>query len=55
VLIENAKSRPVTLYYGDMSLEMAEQFNNVLKGEASPQQGAETLQKSLSSIMEQAE
>jgi multiple sugar transport system substrate-binding protein len=55
VLIENAKSRPVTPYYGDMSLEMAEQFNNVLKGEASPQQGAETLQKSLSSIMEQAE
>jgi len=55
VLIENAKSRPVTPYYGDMSLEMAEQFNNVLKGEASPQQGAETLQKSLSSIMEQVE
>jgi len=55
VLIENAKSRPVTPYYGDMSVEMAEQFNNVLKGEISPQQGAETLQKSLSSIMEQAE
>jgi multiple sugar transport system substrate-binding protein len=55
VLIENAKSRPVTPYYGDMSVEMAEQFNNVLKGEISPQQGAETLLKSLSSMQQQAD
>jgi multiple sugar transport system substrate-binding protein len=55
VLIENAKSRPITPYYGDMSVELAEQFNNVLKGEISPQQGAETLQESLSSMQQQAD
>ena len=55
VLIENARSRPVTPYYGDMSLEMAEQFNNVLKGEVSPQEGAGMLQESLSGIMKQAD
>jgi multiple sugar transport system substrate-binding protein len=55
VLIENAKSRPVTPFYGDMSVELAEQFNNVLKGEISPQQGAETLQESLSSMQQQAD
>ena len=55
VLIKNARSRPVTPYYGDMSLEMAEQFNNVLKGEVSPQEGAGMLQESLSGIMKQAD
>jgi multiple sugar transport system substrate-binding protein len=55
VLIKNAKSRPVTEFYGDMSLEMAEQFNASLKGEVSPQQAVETLQKGLSSIMQQAD
>jgi ABC-type glycerol-3-phosphate transport system substrate-binding protein len=38
-----------------MSLDMQEQFNNVLTGDTSPQKAAETLQKSLSSIMEQAD
>jgi multiple sugar transport system substrate-binding protein len=38
-----------------MSLEMQEQFNAALKGEVSPQQAVETLQKSLSSIMQQAD
>jgi len=55
VLLEYATSRPVTQYYGDMSLEMQEQFNNALTGDTSPQQAVETLQKSLSSIMQQAE
>ena len=55
ILLDNATSRPVTEYYGDMSLEMAEQFNAVLKGDVSPQQAANTLQKSLSSIMQQAQ
>jgi multiple sugar transport system substrate-binding protein len=55
ILLDNATSRPVTEYYGDMSLEMAEQFNSALKGDVSPQQAVETLQKSLSNIMEQAE
>ena len=55
ILLDNATSRPVTEYYGDMSLEMAEQFNTTLKGDVSPQQAVKTLQKSLSNIMEQAE
>ena len=55
ILFKNGKSRPVTEYYGDMSLEMQEQFNIALKGEVSPQQAVKSLQKSLSSIMEQAE
>jgi multiple sugar transport system substrate-binding protein len=55
ILLDNAQSRPVTQYYGDMSLEMQEQFNSALKGDVSPQQAVETLQKSLSSIMEQAD
>jgi multiple sugar transport system substrate-binding protein len=55
ILLDNATSRPVTQYYGDMSLEMAEQFNATLKGDVSPQQAVKTLQESLSSIMEQAE
>jgi multiple sugar transport system substrate-binding protein len=55
ILLDNATSRPVTQFYGDMSLEMAEQFNSALKGDVSPQEAVGTLQKSLSSIMEQAE
>jgi multiple sugar transport system substrate-binding protein len=55
ILLDNATSRPVTQFYGDMSLEMQEQFNAALKGEVSPQQAVETLQKSLSSIMQQAD
>jgi multiple sugar transport system substrate-binding protein len=55
IIFNNAKSRPVTEFYGDMSLELAEQFNNVLTGDTSPQQAVETLQKELSSIMQQAE
>jgi multiple sugar transport system substrate-binding protein len=55
ILFNNAKSRPITEYYGDMSLELAEQFNNVVIGDTSPQQAAETLQKSLSDIMAQAD
>src|SRR5215217_1025651 len=53
VLLKNVKSRPVTEYYGDMSLEMAEQFNSTLKGDISPEEAVKTLQKSLSQIMEE--
>jgi ABC-type glycerol-3-phosphate transport system substrate-binding protein len=55
IIFNNAKSRPVTEYYGDMSLELAEQFNNVVTGDTSPQQAAETLQQSLNDIMQQAD
>jgi multiple sugar transport system substrate-binding protein len=55
VLLDYATSRPVTEFYGDMSLEMQDQFNNALTGDTSPQQAVETLQKGLGSIMQQAE
>jgi multiple sugar transport system substrate-binding protein len=54
VLLKNGKPRPVTEYYGDMSLEMAEQFNSALKGDVSPEQAVKTLQKNLSKIMQEA-
>ena len=55
IILNNSKSRPVNEYYGDMSLELAEQFNNVLTGDTSPQEAVETLQKELTSIMQQAD
>jgi multiple sugar transport system substrate-binding protein len=54
VLLKNGKPRPVTEYYGDMSLKMAEQFNSALKGDVSPEQAVKTLQKDLSQIMQEA-
>jgi multiple sugar transport system substrate-binding protein len=55
VLINNVKSRPVTEYYGDMSIEMSEQFNAALKGDISPEEACKILQKSLGQIMEEAQ
>jgi multiple sugar transport system substrate-binding protein len=55
VLLDYATSRPVTEFYGDMSLEMQSQFNDVLTGDVSPQQAVETLQKNLTTIMKQAD
>jgi trehalose/maltose transport system substrate-binding protein len=55
VLLEYATSRPVTQFYGDMSLEMQSQFNDALTGDVSPQQAVQTLQKNLTNIMKQAD
>jgi multiple sugar transport system substrate-binding protein len=52
---QNAKPRPVSPYYSDMSLEMAEQFNASLKGDISPEQAVKTLQNQLQNIVEQAQ
>jgi multiple sugar transport system substrate-binding protein len=52
---QNAKPRPVSPYYSDMSLEMAEQFNASLKGDVSPEQAVKTLQGQLQQIAEQAQ
>jgi multiple sugar transport system substrate-binding protein len=51
----NAKPRPVSPYYSDMSLEMAEQFNASLKGDVSPEEAVKTLQSQLQQIVEQAQ
>lgn len=53
--LRNARSRPVSPYYSDMSLEMAEQFAASLKGDTPPEQAAATLQKQLTTILEQAQ
>jgi multiple sugar transport system substrate-binding protein len=50
--IQNTHARPVSEYYADMSLEMQDQFNSVLKGDESPKQAVSTLQKSLEQIIE---
>jgi multiple sugar transport system substrate-binding protein len=53
--IQSTKARPVSPYYSDMSLAMAEQFNLSLKGETSPEEAVQTLQEELTKIVEQAD
>jgi multiple sugar transport system substrate-binding protein len=50
--LKNARSRPVSPYYSDMSLEMQEQFNGVVKGDISPEDAVASLQDSLTQIIE---
>ena len=50
--LKNARSRPVSPYYSDMSLEMQEQFNASLKGEVSPEEAVKALQGSLTEIVQ---
>ena len=52
--IKNARPRPLSPYYSDMSLVMAEQFNASVKGIKSPEGAANTLDDRLQEIMEQA-
>jgi multiple sugar transport system substrate-binding protein len=51
--LKNAKPRPVSPYYSDMSLKMAEEYNAALKGETSPQETVKTLEEELNTIIEQ--
>ncbi len=51
-IIENSRPRPVSPYYSDMSLEMAEQFRASLGGEVSPEQAVQRLQRNLERIVE---
>ncbi len=51
--LENARPRPVSPYYSDMSLAMAEQFNAALKGEVPVRRSLETLKGELQSIVDQ--
>ena len=53
--LQTVRPRPVSPYYSDMSLEMAEQFNAILAGETTPERGAKTLQSALEEIIEQGE
>jgi multiple sugar transport system substrate-binding protein len=51
--LRNAKPRPISPYYSQMSRTMAEQFNKVLTGATSPEEAVETLQGDLQQIIEQ--
>ncbi len=54
-IIQNSRPRPVSPYYSDMSLRMAEQFSASLKGEVSPEEAVGTLQRELQRLIEQGE
>ena len=51
--ISSARPRPVSPSYPEMSLEMSEQFNILLRDAASPEQVMSTLQTELANIVEQ--
>ena len=51
-ITDKIRPRPVSEFYGDMTLEMAEEFNNSLKGETSPEDAVATLQESMQSIID---
>jgi trehalose/maltose transport system substrate-binding protein len=48
----NTTTPPVSPYYSDMSLAMAQHFNANILGNVTPEQAAETLEQELSSIIE---
>ena len=51
----NARPRPVSGHYSEMSRAMALQFNNVLRGNTMPEEAVETLQGELQQIVEQGQ
>jgi multiple sugar transport system substrate-binding protein len=53
--IKNARPRPLSPYYSDMSLVMAEQFNASVKGTKSPEEAASTLDRELQEIVDLGE
>src|SRR5919107_3727538 len=48
----NVRPRPVSGRYSEMSRVMALQFNNVLRGNATPEEAVDTLQRELQQIIE---
>ena len=54
-IIQNARPRPVSPFYSDMSLEMAKQFNASLAGDLPPQEAVGALQSRLEEIVEQGQ
>lgn len=51
--LQRTVPRPVSPYYSDMSLRLAEQFNGVVKGDVAPDEAAGTLKDQLTQIIEQ--
>jgi multiple sugar transport system substrate-binding protein len=55
VALQHTLPRPVSPYYAEMSLEMAEQFNASLTGDVTPEEAARTMKMGLESIIQQGE
>ena len=53
--LQNARPRPVSGHYSQMSRAMALQFNNVLRGNTRPEEAVEALQSELQQIVEQGQ
>jgi multiple sugar transport system substrate-binding protein len=53
--LQNARPRPVSPHYSEMTSKMAEQFNSVLTGATSPEEAVDTLQAELQQIIERGE
>jgi len=51
--LENSRPRPVSPYYSDMSLKMADGFNSALKGDTSVDETLRELQDELQDIVDQ--
>ncbi|MBA2714103.1 MAG: ABC transporter substrate-binding protein [Rubrobacteraceae bacterium] len=54
-IIDNSRPRPVSPYYSDVSLELAEGLNTSLSGDTSPEDTVANLQKDLQQIIDQGE
>ena len=52
--IQNTHPRPVSPYYGDMSLVLAEEYTSVVKGDTTPDEAAKSLKGEMENIIEQA-
>lgn len=53
--LERTVPRPVSPYYSDMSLEMADVFNAVIKGEVDPEEAVANLQTTLQEIVDEGQ
>ncbi|WP_119066708.1 ABC transporter substrate-binding protein [Rubrobacter indicoceani] len=51
--LENTVPRPVSPYYSDMSIDMADQFNDSLAGNISADRAASNLQEAIQTIVDQ--
>jgi multiple sugar transport system substrate-binding protein len=55
IIIENARPRPVSPIYSDISLEMAEKFNASLAGDMSPEEAVGTLQNEMATLVREGQ
>lgn len=53
--LENARTRPISPFYSDMSLVMQEQFAQALKGNVTPEEAARNLQREMSNRIDLGE